>query len=32
MVFKEKYANANDDLYQDEDYEKECDFIYSRYS
>ncbi|KKO20367.1 MAG: class I SAM-dependent methyltransferase [Candidatus Brocadia sp.] len=27
MVFKEKYANAYDDLYQDKDYEKECDFI-----
>ena len=27
MVFKEEYANAYDDLYQDKDYEKECDYI-----
>lgn len=27
MVFNEKYAGAYDALYQDKDYEKECDFI-----
>lgn len=27
MTFKETYANAYDALYQDKDYEKECDFI-----
>jgi len=27
MVFKREYANAYDYLYQDKDYEKECDFV-----
>ncbi len=27
MVFNKQYANAYDSLYQDKDYEKECDFI-----
>lgn len=27
MVFQETYANVYDALYQDKDYEKECDFI-----
>ncbi len=27
MVFKEEYAGAYDALYQDKDYEKECDFV-----
>jgi len=29
MPFNEKYADAYDALYQDKDYEKECDFIES---
>lgn len=27
MVFKKEYANVYDYLYQDKDYEKECDFV-----